>query len=120
MTDSFSLTCFALNMHGICHLPAHLYQVSGQCPKTLMLVRLGMCCADKLHPVLLDPQNKLTELIVRESHYGVYHNGVKETLMLFDRRTRVMRGTRFLLSKRLPPLNTFIVVLFSFLCNLFV
>ena len=43
----------------------------------------------------LDPQNKLTELIVRESHNRVYHNGVKETLTELRSRFWIIRGRQF-------------------------
>ena len=46
-------------------------------------------------PILLDPQNKLTELIVRESHNRVYHNGVKEALTELRSRFWIIRGRQF-------------------------
>ena len=47
------------------------------------------------HPILLNAKSKLTELIVRESHNRVYHNGVKETLTELRSRFWIIRGRQF-------------------------
>ena len=47
------------------------------------------------HPILLDTKNALTELIVKEAHNRVFHNGVKETLTELRSRFWIIRGRQF-------------------------
>ena len=47
------------------------------------------------HPILLNTKNALTELIVKEAHNRVFHNGVKETLTELCSRFWIIRGRQF-------------------------
>jgi hypothetical protein len=48
------------------------------------------------HPILLNAKNRLTYLIVKESHNRVFHNGVKETLTELRSRFWIIRGRQFI------------------------
>ncbi|CAB4032864.1 Pro-Pol poly, partial [Paramuricea clavata] len=48
------------------------------------------------HPILLNAKNRLTELIVKESHNRVFHNGVEETLTELRSRFWIIRGRQFI------------------------